>query len=78
VRLEITTRQGSTYTKVVQYAKGDPKNPMSPAEYEKKFFACTTAARMPRQQAQNVLRRIQHLEQEKDVSALQSAMAIAS
>lgn len=78
VRLEITTRQGSTYTKVVQYAKGDPKNPMSPAEYEKKFFACTTAARMPQQQAQNVLRRIQHLEQEKDVSALQSAMAIAS
>ena len=78
VRLEITTKQGDTHSKLVQYAKGDPKNPMSPQEYEQKFFACATAARMPQAQAQRVLQRIQQLEKEADVSALQSAMAITA
>ena len=76
VRLEITTTSGDTHTRLVKFAKGDPKNPMTPAEYEKKFFECATAADMPRAQAQQVLQRFKQLEKEQDVAALQSAMSI--
>lgn len=75
-RVEIQTRDGKTYLKEVNYAKGDPKNPMSPAEYEKKFYECTDAAKMKRVQAQQLLKRLQKLEAEKNVSALQESMAI--
>lgn len=76
VRLEVNTTDGKTHSRLVKYAKGDPQNPMTPAEYEEKFFECAEAAKMPRAQAQQVLQRLQQLQKEKDVSALQSAMAI--
>lgn len=78
VRLEITTTAGVTHTKLVQFAKGDPKNPMTPAEYVKKFHECARAARMPHAQAQQVLQRLQHLENENDVSTLQAALAVTA
>ncbi|MPM37382.1 hypothetical protein SDC9_83993 [bioreactor metagenome] len=76
VRLEIQMRDGKTHTRQVQYATGDPKNPMTPAEYEKKLFECTDAAGMKRAQAQSLLQRVRQLEAEADMSALQQAMAI--
>ena len=76
VRLEIQTRDGRTLSKQVNYAKGDPKNPMSAAEYQQKFFECTDAAGMKREQSQRVLQRMQKLEAESDVSALLQALAI--
>lgn len=76
VRLEITTTAGVTHTKMVQFAKGDPKNPMTPAEYVQKFNECAHVAGMPHAQAQQVLQRLQHLEKENDVSTLQAAMAV--
>ena len=77
VRLEITTTAEVTHTKLVQFAKGDPKNPMTTAEYVKKFYECTRAARMPNTQAHNVLARLQKLENEADVAQLQADMAIS-
>lgn len=76
VRLELTTKSGKTYTRQVQFAKGDPRNPMSPAEYAKKVFECTDAAGMKRTQAKAVIVRLQNLEAEGDVSKLTAALAI--
>lgn len=76
VRLELRTRAGQAYETLVRFAKGDPNNPMTPAEYRAKVFACTDAARMPRAQAGRLLARFQALEAESDVSALNAALAI--
>ncbi|MGI4843424.1 MAG: MmgE/PrpD family protein [Janthinobacterium lividum] len=76
VRLELTTRAGQTYEKLVKFAKGDPKNPMTPAEYRKKVFECTDAARMPRAQAERLMARYLKLEAEPNVAALNAALAI--
>ncbi|WP_225237914.1 MmgE/PrpD family protein [Massilia hydrophila] len=76
VRLELRTRAGQTHTKTVQFAKGDPKNPMTAQEYRAKAFACTDAARMPRAQAERLVARFMKLEAEPDVAALNAALAI--
>ncbi|PUA20874.1 MmgE/PrpD family protein [Glaciimonas sp. PCH181] len=76
VRLELKTKSGKTYTKLVKFAKGDPKNPMSPDEYKKKVLECTDAAGMKRAQAIALMVRILNLEAETDVSALNAAMSI--
>lgn len=76
VRLEIETRDGKTHTRQVNYAKGDPKNPMTPQAFEKKVYECTDAAGMPREQATQIMQRILSLEAEADISRLTSAMAI--
>lgn len=77
VRLELKVRDGKTHTRLVKFAKGDPKNPMTPEEYKKKVFECTDAAGMQRAQADRLMARILNLEAESDVSALNVAMAVA-
>ena len=77
VRLELKTRSGKLHTKQVQFAKGDPKNPMTPSEYKQKVFACTDVAGMKRAQASRMMQRMLNLEAEADVSALSAALAIA-
>lgn len=76
VRIELQLRDGRTVSKRVAYAKGDPKNPMSPEEFRRKFHDCTDAAGMARPQADALLQRIATLEQLPDVSALARAMVI--
>lgn len=77
VRLELKTTKGKTFSTVVKFAKGDPKNPMSSAEYRKKVLECSDAAGMPRAQATALIQRILALEAETDVRALNAALAIA-
>lgn len=76
VRLAFKMRDGKTYETLVKFAKGDPKNPMTPGEYRKKVFECTGAAGMRRPQAERLVARITQLEAEPDVAALTAAMAI--
>lgn len=76
VRLEIHTRDGKTHSTQVKYAKGDPRNPMTADETEKKVYECTDAAGMKREQATRVIQRIMALETETDVSSLTAAMAV--
>ncbi|MBD8532949.1 MULTISPECIES: MmgE/PrpD family protein [unclassified Massilia] len=76
VRLELKTRDGRRLGKEVRFAKGDPKNPMTAEEYRKKVFECTDAAGMKRAQANAVVARLQKLEAEADVAALNAALAI--
>lgn len=77
VRLELRTRDGKTHDKLVKFAKGDPKNPMTPQEYRNKFFECSDAAGMPRARAERLMARIMKLEAEPDVAALNAAMSVA-
>jgi 2-methylcitrate dehydratase PrpD len=76
VRIELKTRTGKVHTKQVQFAKGDPKNPMTPDEYRKKAFECLEVAGMSRGQASRVMQRVLNLEAEADVAALNAALAI--
>ena len=76
VRLELKTHDGRRLGKEVRFAKGDPKNPMTAEEYRKKVFECTDAAGMKRAQANAVVARLQKLEAEADVAALNAALAI--
>lgn len=76
VRLELKTRNGKVYSRQVQFAKGDPKNPMTPGEYQKKAFECMDVAGMSRSQASRVMQRILNLEAEADVARLNAALAI--
>lgn len=76
VRLEVKTRDGKTHTRQVNFAKGDPKNPMTLSEYKRKMFECTDAAGMKRVQATHVMQRVMSLENEANVSRLNGAMAI--
>lgn len=75
-RVELTTRSGATHTRTVQFAKGDPKNPMTAAEYTRKVYECTDAAGMKRTQADPLIARLRKLEAENDVSVLTAALAI--
>ena len=77
VRLSLKTRGGQVHEKLVKFAKGDPNNPMSAQEYRAKVFACTDAAGMKRPQAERLQARFMALEAERDVSALNAALAIA-
>lgn len=76
VRLEIKTRAGQVHTTTVKYAKGDPNNPMTPEEVNKKVYECTDAAGMNREQAQRMHQRILNLETEADVASLTAALAV--
>jgi len=75
-RLEIKTRDGKTYVTEVKYAKGDPRNPMTPDEIENKFYECTDAAGMARDQARRITKRVRDLELEQNVADLSAALTI--
>ena len=68
-RLELATRDGRGLSRQVQFAKGDPKNPMTPLEYRAKVLECTDAAGMKRAQANALIARIGKLEADRDALA---------
>ena len=76
VRVEVWMRgEDRCHVKQVNLAKGDPAQPMTPAEYQAKFLACTDAAGMPRVKSEVVLQRILTLESEADVASLSADLA---
>lgn len=75
-RVELVTTGGVRHVRTVQFAKGDPKNPMTAAEYTRKVHECTDAAGMKREQADALIARMRRLETESDVAALTAALAI--
>lgn len=76
VRLEMHTRDGKVYERTVKYAKGDPENPMTEAEVNKKVYECTDAAGMKHEQAERIHQRILNLENESDVAELTAALSV--
>jgi len=75
-RVEIRTRDGNMLSKEVKYAKGDPNNPMTAKEFEKKVYECTDAAGMSRAQAGRFMQRTMQLEAEPDVSSFGEALSL--
>ena len=70
--VEITTVAGSTYTKRVKTALGQPDNPMSNDQLREKFRDCASHSAVPVSNAavEEAIDMIAHLEQVPDVSAL--------
>lgn len=68
-RVEIVTTSGARYDREFRYAKGHPKNPMTDAEVETKFQALTDPVLTPGQR-RDILDRLWHLEEAKDLGAV--------
>ncbi|WP_240975258.1 MmgE/PrpD family protein [Paraburkholderia aromaticivorans] len=75
-RLEVHLKDGRTFTKTSAYAKGGPKNPMSPIEFRQKFLDCTEKAGMSSAQAQALMVDIQQLETLPNAKKLTTAMVL--
>ncbi|MGF6961900.1 MmgE/PrpD family protein [Paraburkholderia youngii] len=75
-RLDVSLKDGRTFTKTVAFAKGEPKNPMSPIEFRQKFLDCTKKAGMNSAQAQALMADIQQLETLPKAKTLTTAMAL--
>ncbi|MEM5299348.1 MmgE/PrpD family protein [Burkholderia sp. JPY481] len=75
-RLDVSLKDGRTFTKTVAFAKGEPKNPMSPIEFRQKFLDCTKKAGMSGAQAQGLMADIQQLETLPKAKILTAAMAL--
>jgi 2-methylcitrate dehydratase len=73
VIVEITTRDGSSYSKQLDYPKGDPRNPLTDSEVEEKFAALAEGVLSAK--AQNKLKdAIWNLEKFGPVSKLMALM----
>src|SRR5690348_4203817 len=73
VKAIITTRDGKTYEKQLDYPKGDPRNPLSDAEIEEKFAALADGVLSPDAQ-QKLKAAIWNLENLGYVSELMALM----
>jgi 2-methylcitrate dehydratase PrpD len=60
-RVTVRSKNGETYTREAQHAKGSPEFPMTEAELNEKFFDCARHA-IPHAAAQQALETIQKLE----------------
>ncbi len=60
-RVTVRLKNGQTYTREAQHAKGSPEFPMTEAELNEKFFECAKHA-IPAASAQQALENIQKLE----------------
>ncbi len=71
-RIELTTKRGKHLSKVVEYVKGHPKNPMTMAEVTEKFRRCLPFASIPLEQGKvdQLIEAVSHLEEVEDVRRL--------
>jgi 2-methylcitrate dehydratase PrpD len=53
-RITVTLKDGSTVERLVVYASGTAKNPMSPAQMREKFFDCAAHAGLERPVAEKI------------------------
>ena len=71
--VNITTAEGRTFSKQLDYPKGDPRNPLTDAEIEEKYAALADGVLSPK--AQNKLKdAIWNLEKIGSVSKLMALM----
>ena len=73
VVVNITTNDGSHYSKQLDYPKGDPRNPLTDAEIEEKFAALAEGVLSPRTQ-RKLKNAIWNLEKIGSVSTLMALM----
>jgi len=70
-RVEVVVRfkDGTELSRLVEAAKGDPKNPLTEKEMESKFLDCAQVV-FSRRDAKRILNEVSTLEHIKDVSVL--------
>ncbi|MFC2046312.1 MmgE/PrpD family protein [Chloroflexota bacterium] len=68
-RVLVTLNDGRTFEGYVEYAKGEPENPMTDAELQEKFEVLAGPI-LPKGRVGEVFSACMHLEQEEDVGAL--------
>jgi 2-methylcitrate dehydratase PrpD len=69
VMVEITTKSGRTYTSRVDYAKGDPQNPLTDEELFEKFKRWT-GPNISNEQKKKISEAVFNLDEAKDLSTL--------
>lgn len=75
-RIEVTLNDGRQITETVLAAKGEPNQPLSPAEFEQKFRDCTRAAGFDELAITLLTNTVQSLETLSDPATLTSRMVI--
>lgn len=73
-RLTVELRDGRRLTQTVHTAKGEPRRPLSTAEFEQKFFDCARSAGLAESQAAALLASILGLERLTDARELTQKM----
>lgn len=69
-RLSVTLNDGSNVERLVTYASGTAKNPMSAAQMREKFFDCTEHAGVARANAEKIATILNHLGEQPSMNAL--------
>lgn len=69
----ITTRAGKTYTKRVDYQRGDPRNPFTPEEYVAKFHDCADPL-VGETKAARIVDAVDRVDRMAELSALTQAL----
>jgi aconitate decarboxylase len=74
--LTVTLKNGSRLEKTIEFALGHPKNPMTEAQKQDKFWSCWSLAdsSIDKQQGSDLLDRIDRLETSEDISDLPTLM----
>jgi 2-methylcitrate dehydratase PrpD len=72
--VKLTTRDGRTFEKRVDYQRGDPRNPFSPDDYARKFHACADPL-IGSAWADRVVELVDQLDELDDLSELSKALA---
>jgi len=72
VEMEIHTKQGAAYHKVVDYFRGTPENPLTNEEHLERFQDCVRYAddRLPQENVEKILYLVSQLEELPDVCSL--------
>jgi 2-methylcitrate dehydratase PrpD len=73
--VEITTKDGQTYTQRIDLPKGGPDNPFTDQELESKFNKMATKL-MPQSQADQIIKTCYDLDKLKDVTELTKLLKV--
>ena len=69
-RIAVTLKDGRTVERMVVYASGSAKNPMSPAQMREKFFDCAAHAGVERPAAEKIAATLDRLGEQGSLNAL--------
>ena len=76
-KLTVALTDGRQLTETVYTAKGEPRQPLSTAEFEQKFKDCAQSAGLGQRQVASLMSTIQNLEQLSDAGSLTAQMVSA-
>ena len=66
-RVTVFTRDGRQITKMIEFPKGEPENPMSESELQEKFMSLSTTV-LTKKRANKILESVYAIDEVSDVS----------